>query len=66
MSELLPCPFCGEQPIHRFRIDGDEVLCKCGASIEVIDLPSAESKTKYKRQSAVEAWNKRYKEKDNG
>jgi hypothetical protein len=31
MAELLPCPFCGEQP----HLDRHDIFCDCGVKINI-------------------------------
>lgn len=58
MVELLPCPFCGEEP----HLDRHDIFCDCGAKIEIplfkenVDgFPTYEEA----RQEMIDAWNTR-------
>lgn len=61
--ELLPCPFCGEQP----HIDKEEIFCDCGAKIEFplyqwgCSDKNREGFPTYEqaREVAIKRWNRR-------
>ena len=61
MTELKPCPFCGEKPI----LDRHDIFCDCGVKMQIPmyvlgkesvgDFPTYEEA----RQEMIEAWNRR-------